>query len=201
MDQPKPFLTPSVAIVIGSIVISLAILVGTGTISLQNNVKGVKTTTVDNKPAPTTQQNNQSVATVTPTNPKIKTFSEKKDAQILKEDGKPVIYLFSTTWCPHCQWIKETFDKVAKEYVDAGEIKAYHWEIDTNDNTLTEAKEDKVPEKDMVVYQEFNPQGSIPTFVFGGKYFRTGNGYEKEKDLVLEEAEFRAVIEDLINNP
>ena len=39
-----------------------------------------------------------------------------------KIDGKPVIRLYSTTWCPHCVLIKDTFDSVMKEYVDEGKI-------------------------------------------------------------------------------
>ena len=75
----------------------------------------------------------------------VVTYSQKKDAKICKTNGKPNIYLFSTTWCPHCKWIKDTFEKVVKEYVDAGKINAYHWEIDINDNALTATKETEVP--------------------------------------------------------
>src|SRR3990172_10780878 len=70
------------------------------------------------------------------TNPDIKTFQVTNDI-IETIDGRPVIRLFSTTWCPHCQWIKETYERVAKEYADAGKIVAYHWELDINDDTLT----------------------------------------------------------------
>lgn len=201
MEQKQNFLSSPVAILIGAVIISAAILVSNGVLPIKigttkQDVKGVVAT----PSIQPTQAVPQGPLTVTPTNPKIKTFLQKKDAQILKENGKPVIYLFSTTWCPHCQWISETFDKVVKEYVDSGKIKAYHWEIDINDNTLTAEKETKVPDKDLAIYQEFNPQGSIPTFVFGGKYFRTGNGYEAQKDLVSEEAEFKVVIDDLLNS-
>ncbi len=113
-------------------------------------------------------------------------------------DGKPVIRLFSTTWCPHCVWIKPTFDRVVSEYVSQGKIVAYHWELDTNDDTLTPAAEGAVPASEQAVFARFNPRSSIPTFVFGGKYWRIGNGYEREQSLVKEEAEFRAVIDELI---
>jgi len=113
-------------------------------------------------------------------------------------DGKPVIRLFSTTWCPHCVWIKPTFDRVVSEYVSQGKIVAYHWELDTGDNTLTEQVETEVPASEKAVYQKFNPGGTNPTFVFGGKYYRIGNGYEREDSLEKEEQEFRAVIDELI---
>ena len=126
------------------------------------------------------------------------TFAVKSDAEICTEDGKPVIYLFSTTWCPHCKWITETFESTVQEYVDAGQIVARHWEIDINDDTLTDEAETEVPAEQLAVYKEFNPGGSIPTFVFGCKYSRIGNGYEQQQDLEAEESEFRAVIEKLL---
>ena len=199
MDSKKSFFTPPVAILAGSLVIALAILVVGGTISVPlKAVKGVKTENVQ-APQPT-QAIAPGPATVAVENPSIKTFQAKKDAVILKEEGNPVIFLFSTTWCPHCQWISQTFDKVVKEYVNSGKIKAYHFEVDTGDNTLTAEKETQVPKNYLEVYKEFNPGGSIPTFVFGAKYFRVGNGYEQQKDLVSEEAEFKAVIDDLLKS-
>ena len=133
------------------------------------------------------------------TNPDIKTF-KAIDGPIETMDGKPVIRLFSTTWCPHCQWIASTYDRVVSEYVSQGKIVAYHWELDTGDNTLTNETETSVPASEQAVYQKFNPQGSIPTFVFGGKYWRIGNGYEQQQNLTAEEQEFRAVIDQLIKD-
>lgn len=199
MGSKNTFLTTSVAILIGAAVISIAILISGGIIKIGPKNAATNAPT----PSPTDGLNQpvqapQGPLTVSPINPNIKTFFQKKDAQVCKEDGRPIIYLFSTTWCPHCQWIDETFDKVVKEYVNAGKIKAFHWQVDTGDNSLTEIKETKVSDKDLAIYSEFNPQGSIPTFVFGCKYFRTGNGYEQQKDLAAEEAEFREAIGDLL---
>ena len=120
--------------------------------------------------------------------------------EIQYENGKPVIRLFSTTWCPHCTWIKDTFDNIIKEYVQTGQIVAYHWDLDTGDNTLTDEIETNVPQSELAVFQTFNPRGSIPTFVFGNKYWRIGNGYEGQNDLIAEEAEFRRIIEKLVQN-
>lgn len=126
------------------------------------------------------------------------TFYVDSEAEICTEEGKPVVYLFSTTWCPHCTWIIDTFDSTMKEYVDAGDIAAYHWELDTNDNTLTEETEAAVPDEHKAVYQQFNPRGSIPTFVFGCKYYRIGNGHERADDLAAEEQEFRDLIAKML---
>jgi thiol-disulfide isomerase/thioredoxin len=128
----------------------------------------------------------------------IQTFKEV-EGEVCTKDGKPVIRLFSTTWCPHCKWIRDTYDRVVMEYVEGGKIVAHHWELDLGDDTFTPEKENGVPQSELAIFKKFNPRGSIPTFVFGCKYYRIGNGYERENDLAKEEAEFRAVIEELIS--
>ena len=84
-------------------------------------------------------------------------------------------------------------------YIDDGEIVAHHWQFDTGDDTLTAQVEQQVPDSEEAIFAEFNPADSIPTFVFGCKYYRVGNGYEQEDDLASEAEEFRAVIEALIS--
>lgn len=134
------------------------------------------------------------------TNPAINTFELKKDASICAEDGKPVIYLFTASWCKHCGWIKDTFDRVVLEYEKAGKIKAYHIDLESGDNLLTAEIESQLSPNAMAVYQEFNPEDAIPAFVFGCKYFRIGNGYEMEDDLEAEEKEFREAIDDILKS-
>lgn len=126
---------------------------------------------------------------------KIETFTDNKGA-VCTEAGKPVVYLFTTTWCPHCSWISDTYEEVVGEY--EGRIAAYHWEIDTGDDGLTPETEAQVPEEHMDVYERFNPGRTIPTFIFGCRHVRIGNGYERENDLEKEAAEFRKVIESLL---
>ena len=113
-------------------------------------------------------------------------------------DGKPVIRLYSTTGCPHCKWIKSTFDAFVKEYVDAGKIVAYHWDVDTKDNTLTDAIETSISADEMQYVSPGNPGGYVPFYVFGCKYTRVGNAYESSGDLTKEDNEFRALIEKII---
>ena len=130
----------------------------------------------------------------------IQTFSSVPGSnEACTEAGKPVIRLYSTTWCSHCLWIGSTYDAVVKMYVDEGLIVAHHWEVDTGDDTLTDQVEEDVPDSEMEIFNDINPQGSIPTFVFGCKYYRIGNGYEQEGGLEAEAAEFMAVIEALID--
>jgi hypothetical protein len=114
-------------------------------------------------------------------------------------DGKPVIRLFATTWCPHSTFVKGPYEKVCREYVAAGKIVAHLWELDLGDDVLTPAPEGTVPAAEEAVFERFNPAYSVPTLVFGGKYYRIGSGYEGQANgQALEEAEFRAVIEEVI---
>jgi len=138
---------------------------------------------------------------------------QKKDTTVCKIDGKPVIRLYSTTFCPHCNVIKDTYDSIAKEYADQNKIVAHHWQwiFDENkkltgmDDLLTQEYEGSVPEAEVNIFHEFNPNETIPTFVFGCKYYRIGNGYELTDaqgqitaDLNAEAKEFRQVIEELL---
>ena len=185
-------------LVIGLAVFSLLGMILLGSIIFAPSLRKKTPSTENKQTTEETKKTEEEVPPIKQEQPTVNKFEEKEGKEICKENGKPVIRLFSTTWCPHCVWIKETFDKVAKEYVDKGKIKAYHWEVDTNDNTLTTEKEGKISEEEMAVYQEFNPGGSIPTFVFGCKYWRIGNTYEREKDLAKEEADFREIIDGLL---
>lgn len=123
------------------------------------------------------------------------TFKATGD-ELCTVDGKPVIRMYSTTSCPHCKWVKDDFDQTVKMYGDS--IVAYHWELDTKDNTLTDALETEVPAEELAIYQKYNSRGSVPTFVFGCKYLRIGTGYEADGNHEAEKAEFRSIIESLI---
>ncbi len=129
----------------------------------------------------------------------VSTFQMADGDMQTTADGRPIVYMFSTTTCPHCIWVGPTFEKVAQEYEDKGLIKAYHWELDIGDDALTAGKEPTIPDEHFAVYSSFNPKFTVPTFVFGGRYYRIGNGYESSHDLAAEEAEFRAVIDALLD--
>ncbi len=125
---------------------------------------------------------------------RVETFKETKD-EICKKDGKVIIRLFSTAKNPNSQWISETFDKVAREY--SNEVVAYHWQLDTGDNTLTEDVEEGIPKEEVDLFKKYNPKSTVPTFVFGCKYARIGNGYDILED---EKAEFKRLIGQLLTS-
>lgn len=122
---------------------------------------------------------------------------EDTGQEICKRDGKPIVMMFSTSTCPHCIWISDTFDKVAVEYKKEGTIYARHWVLDKKEDTLTFEADEEIPVEDFELMKRFST-GSVPTFVFGCKYVRIGNAFEGDDGLSLEEAEFRKVIDLLL---
>lgn len=139
----------------------------------------------------------ESISTDNNADDKITTFKDTGQ-ELCTKDGKPIIRLFSTTKCAHCKWIKEAFDNFAKEHIDKGDIIAYHWELDTGDNLLTDEVETAMPRQEVAIFKQYSAEKKVPAFVFGCRYVRIGNGYEKEDSLDNEKAEFKAVISKLI---
>lgn len=127
----------------------------------------------------------------------VGTFYEVSEP-ICRKNNKPLVFMFSTSWCPHCQWAKPMFESAVKDYVKKGKIIAHQWELDTGDDILTTVKETTVNSEDEILYRKYNPQGSIPTFIFGCKYFRIGTGHERSGDKAAEEKEFKEIIEKLL---
>jgi len=122
----------------------------------------------------------------------IETFTQTDD-EICKEDNKPIIRLFSTTTNTQSKWISQTFNEIANEYSD--DIVAYHWQLNTGDNTLTSIEETGIPKAEVSIFQQYNSKNTVPTYVFGCKYIRTGNAH---KTLVEEKEEFKKVIGELL---
>jgi thiol-disulfide isomerase/thioredoxin len=121
------------------------------------------------------------------------------DGPVESVDGKPVIRLFGTTWCPHSAYLGDMFDRVAREYVAAGKVVAFHWQLDTGDDVMTAPVETAVPDSEWAVFDAFSLTGSVPAIVVGGKYYRVGSAYESfGNGLALEEQDLRAAIEEVI---
>ncbi len=119
------------------------------------------------------------------------------DHALCLQEGKPIIREFATSWCPHCAWIKPVYQQIVKEYGD--KIVAYQWEVDEGNNLLTEEFEFEVPASEMNIFKTFNPEQTIPTFVFGCKYVRIGNAFEAQNDKEAEAKEFRYIIDKIIS--
>jgi thiol-disulfide isomerase/thioredoxin len=105
------------------------------------------------------------------------------DREIEKENGKPVVYFFGSSSCPHCVWEKPVAKKVFDQFKN--EI-SYHENFDS--------------EKDADVfnrYSDINP-GYVPFLILGGKYVRVGAGESlgstPEESKKLEEETLTAIL-------
>jgi len=85
-------------------------------------------------------------------------FSEAENTEICMENGKPIVYFFGSTTCPHCKWEEPILKNVVAQFGDAI---SYHENIDSD--------------KDMDVFSKYST-GSVPTLVIGCKYYRVGSG-------------------------
>lgn len=111
---------------------------------------------------------------------------------ICRQGSKPIIRMFSAADCESCSWVAETFDAVMREQADA--VVARRWELDTGDDKLSGQRETEIPAAELALFAQANPDRSVPTFIFGCRYVRIGNGYQEEKDLGKEKEEFRNLV-------
>lgn len=93
--------------------------------------------------------------------------------ELCQEDGKPLIYMFGSSGCPHCTWEHPIFEKVTAKFAD---LISVHDNMDTQNDTDVFQK-----------YSQIN-QGGIPFLVLGCRYVRVGSGenageVEEEKNL------------------
>jgi len=96
-------------------------------------------------------------------------FSISTD-EICKEGGKPIVYFFGSSTCPHCQWEHPLFENVVSKFEDNI---VFHNNMDS--------------EKDSDVFSKYST-GYIPTLVLGCKYYRVGSGEtrgEEEESKIL----------------
>lgn len=99
--------------------------------------------------------------------PSIGGFLDIESASI--NNGKPIVYFFGTTWCPHCAWEKPIFEDIVAKF-EGGII-------------LKTIMIDKNPEEsDMVTFTHYSPEGKIPVIIMGGKYYRIGAGESLGED-------------------
>ncbi len=129
----------------------------------------------------------------------VDSFSKLGD-DVCTKGGKPIIRAYATTTCPRCKWISEDFMAVAKEYANQGKIVAHYWLTDIQDDKMTEEAETVMPDPEMLEFIRGNQGGFVPYFSFGCKYSRIGNAYEGAGDHEKERAEFRALIEALLED-
>lgn len=106
-------------------------------------------------------------AAPTPNFPKIIGDFLITDKAVCQENGKPLVYFFGSSTCPHCTWEKP----VAKAVFDLFKNQiAYHENFDSQADGDVFQK-----------YSDINP-GYVPFLVLGCKYARMGAGENLGKD-------------------
>lgn len=110
-------------------------------------------------------------------------FKKIPDAQIT---GKPLVYFFGATGCPHCKWERPIFLRAVEKFKDHVEYKKV--EIDEPHKT-----------KDIAVFIHYSPEGKIPLIVFAGKYYRLGSGEFLSEE--TDEAVLTAFLCKITGNP
>jgi len=80
------------------------------------------------------------------------------DDPVCTEDGKPIIYFFGSSGCPHCNWEHPIVESVATNFE---EYISFHNNMDSNE--------------DEDVFSRYST-GGVPTIVLGCKYYRIGSG-------------------------
>lgn len=117
------FLSPPVAIIIGSVIISLSILISGGVIK----IKGVTTTaglaaTGQNAQAPTQPTQQAAIPEPEDTGPVQVTLD---DDPVLGDKNAPITLVeFSDYECPFCKrHFDQTYSDLKKDYIDTGKVK------------------------------------------------------------------------------
>ncbi len=120
---------------------------------------------------------------------------KSNDQSVCKKDGKPIIRFFSTSDCQSCDWVRQAFKSAVEIYITKGSVIVYNWQLDTGDDLMTSGKEKSVAKEEFEIYRTFNEASSVPTFIFGCRYYRIGTYYD---NLEQEEEEFKTIIEKLL---
>lgn len=101
------------------------------------------------------------------------------DEEICDNEGKPQVYFFGSSSCPHCVWEKPVVRKVADNFKG---LIDYHENFDNREDEEVFSR-----------YGEINP-GYVPFLIFGCKYVRVGAG----ENLGATEAESKKLEEEAL---
>jgi thiol-disulfide isomerase/thioredoxin len=99
----------------------------------------------------------------------ITTIGGFRNIESANIEGRPVVYFFGTTWCPHCAWERPIFRNITEMFSDFIDVKMT--DIDVSQ-----------PPVEMSIFSHYSPKGDIPVIIIGGKYFRVGSGENISKD-------------------
>jgi hypothetical protein len=119
---------------------------------------------------------------------------EMTDDEICKMEEKPIVRMYTTSFCDVCNESVELFQDSVVNFVIDESVQAQHWSLDTGDNLLTIKKEEAVPKEEYELFKKYSPNSLVPTVVIGCKYKHVGKFGIEERD------EFEAIIKDLVGS-
>ncbi len=119
-------------------------------------------------------------------NASVATIGNFRNIESATIEGRPSVYFFGTTWCPHCAWERPIFLNVTAKF--SGFIDVKVTEIDLQQPTL-----------EMEIFKHYSPDGKIPVIIIGGKYFRVGSGESIGQP--MEENALTALLCKVTNDP
>ncbi len=130
--------------------------------------------------------------TIEPLEETIGRFSLTQD-EVCQEDGKPSIYYFGYSGCPHCKWNHPILESVVEKF---DKQVVFHDNMD---------KLNQLSEEDNKIYTKYENihGGAVPFLVLGCKYVRVGSGEDfqaKDGGKAAEEKNLTAIICKLTNN-
>lgn len=165
-SSQNPYLVPS-AIILAGMIIAGAILVSRtagqlGSEAVRQLPGQVVEQEVEEATEAATPEEGQVAGVVEEPKKTIGNFLVTEE-EICEEGGKPIIYYFGSSQCPHCTWEHPIMEKVLGSF--AGQV-SFHDLMDD-----TSGRDNEIFEK----YLEIN-RGAIPFLVFGCKYVRVGSG-------------------------
>jgi len=108
---------------------------------------------LDQKPPTAQEPGGQEKGTLT-----IGDFLISKD-EICKENGKPIVYFFGSSGCPHCKWEHPVVENIASKF---------------KENIVFRNNMDS--DSDAEVFGKYSAEGYVPALVLGCKYYRVGSG-------------------------
>ena len=120
----------------------------------------------------------------------LKEFQETKDDICAK--GRPIIRIYTTSWCSSCNSSIAVFNSLVKDYADSNKVTVLEWSLDTGDNLVTAKMENGIPESEAEIFKKYSPNSLVPSIVAGCKYSRIGSlNYAHA-------SEFNAIMKNLI---
>ena len=95
--------------------------------------------------------------------------------------GKPQVYFFGTSWCPHCAWEKPVFIRATSRFgnwsgLETNDSTQYRFASPYMDVHVFTMDKTNLTSTEEAIFTHFSAEGHIPLVLFNGKYYRVGSG-------------------------